>query len=233
MWRWWRVTTLTLAAPIRCQASLRAECRRGLAGMGLSPRIRASAEWHYLGFRNAIHGGRQSAAFLLNSSPLMQRSLVSLAHSGLCAHPAPKRGAASIISDLNIVLRPEMAAHRYKDGLAFMSAPHVASRLAALGGPLDRAAADAYETRGDPSAAQIRSSRVFLDRASRLEAPGEGEVPRAIATALAGWERCPPDAAFIYRPMAERLKAASARGGALTTDEDCMAAKLAALHLLD
>ena len=146
MWRWWRVTTLTLAAPIRCQSSLRAECRRGLAGMGLSPRVRASAEWHYLGFRNAIHGGRQSAAFLLNSSPLMQRSLVSLAHSGLCAHPLPKRGAASIISDLNIVLRPEMAVHRYKDDLAFMSATHVASRLAALGGPLARAAADPYET---------------------------------------------------------------------------------------
>ena len=108
-----------------------------------------------------------------------------------------------------------------------------ARRLAALGGPIAPAAAAPYETRGDPSAAQIRSSRVFLDRASRLEAPGPSEVFREIATCLAGWERCPPDAVSIYRPMAERLRAAEARGGPLTADEDCMAAKLAALHLLD
>jgi hypothetical protein len=232
MWRWWRMPWLIYGAPRRWQAALRAECGRGLRAMGLSLDQRWSAERHYLGYRNAIHGGRTAANYLLASSPLMQRSLVSLAYADINELRPARRGAPSLITDLTIVLRPDMAAHPYAQRLASISNRYVQARLRRLGGPIDKRALVPYEVRGAPGRAAIRSSHVFADRAALVESASANGFRPAVDLALHGSRRCPPEALDLYRPMVRRLRSLPSTG-ALPREENALAAKLIALNLLD
>jgi hypothetical protein len=224
MWNWRRLGWLVCGAPLGCQGAVRAECSRGLAAMGVSPWERGSAEWHYLGYRNAIHGGRRSANYMLNGSPLMQRDLVGLVHSD-----RPDRRGISVVSDMTLVLRPDMAGVPYARQARAPSRAYLRDRLRELGGPVDAGMLEPYEIVGEPRDARLRSSPVFLDLAARL-AP---EATDATDLAVAALERCPSELSAIYRPMAKRLLAARERGGPLGQREGFLKAKLLALHLVD
>jgi hypothetical protein len=232
MWRWWRIPWLIYASPLRSQAALRAECERGLRAMGVSLRQRWSAELHYLGYRNAIHGGRTAANYLFAGSPLMQRSLIGLAYSKLNDLRPARRGAPSIVTDLTIVLRPDMAAHPYRRRAAAISNHYVQQRLRQLGGPIDKRALAPYEVVGDPRSAAIRSSSVFGERAAGVEEAAANGSQRLIDLALAGGRRCPDEARDLYDPMIRRLRSIP-NDAKHKPRENAYAAKLIALNLLD
>lgn len=126
------------------------QCELALAAMGIDPADKWGSEWHYLGFRNAIHSGRSTMNALLGARPISQRKLVALSRSELNQFPAPKKGERSIVADLLMLLSPELAATPFDVPAKDMTADEVSTRLKILGGPVDAGSAKAYRVHGKP-----------------------------------------------------------------------------------
>ncbi|GEK79694.1 hypothetical protein [Agrococcus baldri] len=121
---------------------------RALKVIGADPDDRWGSEWHYLAFRNAIHGGRATLSSEYVARPAAQIPLIGLSRSALNDLPAPRKGAPSIVLDMLIKLSPELASLPFDDQRKNASAEYIAARLDRVGGPLDYAALSPYAIAG-------------------------------------------------------------------------------------
>lgn len=92
-----------------------------LGSIGVDPAAPDSSEWHFIAWRNSLHGGRSTLVNLLSVPPLMQRRLASLAHvdpGSAAALPVPlrrdpqtngPRANTSLTSVMMCLLDPELA----------------------------------------------------------------------------------------------------------------------------
>ncbi|TYT27134.1 hypothetical protein FZO89_13180 [Luteimonas viscosa] len=134
---WRTIRTIANAIPDRLVSdAFLSQCESGIAAMGVRPDDAFGSEWHYLGFRNAIHSGRFVTGTMAGFRPLMTRSLVALSRSSLNEWIAPKKGGQSLISDLLICLSPALASEPFDDEKKNLAASVVAERSSYLGGGL-------------------------------------------------------------------------------------------------
>lgn len=155
-WRSWSTVIGDLTNPNPLVASaLYHQGVKGLAAVGVDPNTRHASELHYMNYRYALHGGGPRSLQMLGFAPLLQSSLVALAHSDLNEFPYPTHYEKSIINDLCIALSPELAAMPYdqgKPGRASkdLSPAYVEERLKRLGGPIDTSLLKPYMVYGTP-----------------------------------------------------------------------------------
>lgn len=135
------------AAPV-VQPFLRAALRSGLEALSIDPDAPGGGEWHYLGYRNALHGSRLTNATIYALRPLLDRLLVGAAHQRFGAQGKPATPAESMIADLLIHISPDLAALPFDQEKKALDARRISDRLAVLGrlGPVEP-----YKVIGKPS----------------------------------------------------------------------------------
>lgn len=188
-----------------------------LRSVGVDPRSPDSSEWHYIGLRNALHGGRFTLSTYFGSPPLMQRDLGRLAHvpadssrslpAALRKHPdsnAPRLNT-SISTVLTALLDPGLAALPYDDPQKDVDRETLDTILGVVGGPLSDGELWPLATYGVPADVDHGAAETFqslsrtwghtvdADRASVAPLVARGGAIAADA-GLAEW----------YGPLAER-----------------------------
>lgn len=108
------------------------EAADALVSLGVDALDPHGSEWHYLAYRNAIHGGRFVQSSMLGARPLMMAQMVSLSRSPDNPFPAPKKYEPSIVSDLLICMDKTLAEMPFDDSKKGMSAEYVRTRAAEL-----------------------------------------------------------------------------------------------------
>ncbi|MDI3329395.1 MAG: hypothetical protein QJR09_01505 [Micrococcus sp.] len=119
-----------------------------LRSVGVDPEAPDASEWHYIGLRNSLHGGRFTLSTYFGSPPLMQRDLARLAHvpagssrslpAALRRSPesnAPRLNT-SISTVLTVLLDPELAALPYDAPEKDLDHDTLDTILGIAGGPL-------------------------------------------------------------------------------------------------
>lgn len=129
---WRPVRRIVSAVPTDVRDAVQAEMLAGLVQLGVPPHHRYGSEWHYLGYRNAIHSGRVTMSTLLGVRPLLQRRLAALAHAKKNPFRAPPKGAPSAVSDLLVALSPSLAAMPFDEPRKDMTRADVDARRARL-----------------------------------------------------------------------------------------------------
>lgn len=135
----------------------------GLDSLGVSPGNADALEWHYVGYRNGLHGGRHVANHLTGISPLEQRDLVGLVHSDANEHPRPAKGEPSVITDLLIALSPELALMPFDDPKKDLDVTVVRSRADRLSERSRRLEVTPFEIHGHPRDVPEGPSRASIE----------------------------------------------------------------------
>jgi hypothetical protein len=123
-------------------------CGGYLEAVGIDPAEPFSAEWHYLGMRNALHGGRFVPVTKLGIRPLQQRSLVGLSKLPPAERPVGMSGPEGVGEDLMAVMSPALATRPFDLPAKDRTAEWVTARLKLLGGPLSQAELSSYTVLG-------------------------------------------------------------------------------------
>ncbi|MGJ5723413.1 hypothetical protein ACSBQT_03450 [Brevibacterium sp. H602] len=131
-----------------------AQAARALEAMGISREHKWGSEWHYIGFRNAIHGGRSTLSSDYVARPAAQIPLIGLSRSGENELPAPGKTSPSVVLDLLIKLNPGMATAPFDDVRKNVSEHYVEKRLDELGGPIEADHLSPYVQYGTPQPAK-------------------------------------------------------------------------------
>lgn len=126
------------------------QCHRVLEAIGIGRDDRWGSEWHYIAFRNALHGGRGILSSDYIARPAAQIPLIGLSRSPLNELPAPRKNAPSVIVDTLIKLNPELALRPFDNPQKDISHAYATERLERLGGPLEVDSLTAYRTFGTP-----------------------------------------------------------------------------------
>lgn len=141
--------------------AFRQQAEHGIASLGINADSAVGSEWHYLGYRNAIHSGRISTVSMVGFRPFQMRNLVGLTHSPLNPFPSPAKGTPSIVNDLLIAMHPAIAGHRYDDPHKNMSPDFIQERLKAMGGPLSEGDITEFQVLGKAAAVSSGFSVIF------------------------------------------------------------------------
>ncbi|MGO0577043.1 hypothetical protein [Ornithinimicrobium panacihumi] len=107
-----------------------------LRSAGVDPADPASAEWHYLGVRNALHAGRFVPMTKFGLRPLHDPRLAALNKVPLTERPRGMGEPRQIGADLTMLLSPRLATLPYDKPTKDLRPDEVMDRLAALGGPI-------------------------------------------------------------------------------------------------
>lgn len=143
---------------------------RTLERIGIPADHKWGSEWHYIAFRNALHGGRATLSSDYVARPAAQIPLIGLSRSPLNDMPAPRKAAPSVVLDSLIALSPEMALAPFDDPRKNVLPEYVDQRLQRLGGPLDSKGLAPYSVHGTPQPAKgTLASQIDLARAAGFE----------------------------------------------------------------
>lgn len=162
---WRSVDTVNVHVP-EAEEAFRSEVADGLAAMDIDPADPWGSEWHYIGYRNGLHGGRSTMTSLVSVKPLFHRSLVGLCHSPANEYPAPRKSQPSMATDLLIAMNPELAKHPFDEDFKNLEASYVDERARYLG---RLETSEAYEIVGSPADVHAGPPDQFLQMAK-----GEG-----------------------------------------------------------
>ena len=121
------------------------EIKLGICSLGLDDQSKISSEFHYLGFRNPIHGGRFLQSTLLGLRPLVNELLVKIAYS---CFEEEERDVYKISRDLAILLDPLVAIMPYDKDVKNIDALYACDRISFFGGLGD---VEKYYIEGHPS----------------------------------------------------------------------------------
>lgn len=147
-WQTWQQASgrFELDSPVAKALSVQGE--RALRDLGCEPESSDATEWHYLAYRNALHGSRHAPIRMAGIAPFQQRELVAMGKSGAVERSRPRRYAPSMVNDLCIVLDPMLSQMAYDKPEKGLSRRFVADRLVALGGTVDVARAREFAVKG-------------------------------------------------------------------------------------
>lgn len=90
---------------------MQAELRKGLEEFGINYEDDIGSEWHYLAFRNAIHGSRGTQVSNYYLRPLMMKSLVH----NMKVEKKTNKYKINPVSDMLIYINPELAKISFDD----------------------------------------------------------------------------------------------------------------------
>jgi hypothetical protein len=111
-----------------------------LLDLDVDPDSPDASEWHYASYRAGLHGGSAVPLHLTNLRPLQQLQMVAMGHWPDRAEGSPENvtftAAQRGMTDLLILLDPELASHPFAAPRPPLSRAVIEERLAALGGPL-------------------------------------------------------------------------------------------------
>ena len=123
-----------MTAPSTCHWRWRgAFDEKSVKKVGISPDNPWTTEYHYLYFRNAIHFSRASTSSLLSISPLLQKKLVSLSYSDSNEYKCPKEYSPSIITDLLVLLNPNLSQIEFDEPMKNLNVEYIKNRSEYLG----------------------------------------------------------------------------------------------------
>lgn len=148
----------------------------GLAHMSLPPDVANGSEWHYLGYRNPIHGSRGNSVQDFSFRPVLQQTLVGLAHSVHNAFPKPQKDSPSVIQELLIYLSPDLAGYDFDKKKKNIGFDAITDRLIKLGGQFSRGDLETYSVHGvlAPTDGPTKS---FIEMARRAGLAGNFTLP--------------------------------------------------------
>lgn len=154
-----------------------------LRSVGIDPNAPDASEWHFIGLRNSLHGGRFTLTNLLGHPPLMQRELTSLAHLPADAErsmpaelrrdpefnaPRPNTTMSAVLLTL---LDQELSAIPFDDAAKDIDPETRETILRAAGGPLHDSEIPTAEAFGTPTDVVNGVAETFL---SLAESWGQG-----------------------------------------------------------
>lgn len=171
----WRHPTAVLdGLPGAIADAVREELTSGIGALGVPSDDADALEWHYVGYRNGLHGGRHVANHMTGVSPLQQRELVGLVHSDRNEHPRPGKGEPSVITDLLIALSPELALMPFDDPKKNLDAAFVQARAGRLS-ESPRSERTPFEVYGHPWDVPDGPTRLSIDiaRCRGMSGPSE------------------------------------------------------------
>lgn len=193
----WRPLSLLLKdVPPSLRDEFAYECETGLSACGIDPSDPVAAEWHYLGFRNAIHSSRFTMLGTNGIRPLMQREIVALSRMGEGGAKMP------IASDILILLNADLAGMPFDKPHKDLNRDYINERLTALGGPIGGDEVRQYEIVGslEPQRAFHQASHLILRCAAR-GLSGAASYENLVRLAKEACERIPAGLVTIYAPM--------------------------------
>lgn len=107
------------------------EIKKGVKSLGLDDESSFSSEFHYLGYRNPLHGSRFLQSTLLGFRPLVNESLIRVAYN---CFDIQCRDKNKISQDLAILLDPLIAIEPYDDIRKQISPSYACERMSYFGG---------------------------------------------------------------------------------------------------
>ncbi|WP_418909110.1 hypothetical protein [Glutamicibacter endophyticus] len=125
-----------------------------------------ASEWHYTGYRNAIHSGRFVTTSMVGVRPFMNRELVGLARTSSWKETVKAGKSLTVIHDMITLMNPELASFRYDDERKNITTSEVEERLTLLGGPLEPSEIYHYEIDGEADEVKNGPSNLLLALAS-------------------------------------------------------------------
>lgn len=165
------------------------QSEKALSSLGVETNSQVGSEWHYLAYRNALHGGQVSTTSMVGFRPLMMRDLVALNRSDGNPFPRPKKGGASMVNDVLITLSPEAAAFEFDDPKKNMSVDYIGERVRELDGCLTEGDIETYSIFGDYGSVASGFPgffRAVADLDGKWVEPSRGSLASA---AIDGYER--------------------------------------------
>ncbi|NUL48772.1 hypothetical protein F7P69_26745 [Cellulosimicrobium funkei] len=154
-----------------------------LKSVGIDPTSPDASEWHFIGIRNSLHGGRFTLTNLLGHPPLMQRELTSLAHLPADAErslpaelrrdpqfnaPRPNTTMSAVLLTL---LDQELSSIPFDDPAKDIDQETREAILSAAGGPLHDSEIPTARSYGTPTDVVNGVAETFL---SLAESWGQG-----------------------------------------------------------
>lgn len=215
-----------------------------LRSIGVDPAAPDASEWHFIAWRNSLHGGRSTLVNLLSVPPLMQRRLASLAHvdpGSPTAMPVPlRRDAAangprlntSLTSVMMCLLDPELASLPHDTAEKDMDAQTRQLILSLAGGPVADDELVPVRAYGRPVDVESGIAATFLSLATawgqRVSLDHEAIAPLvarggqiASGMGLRDW----------YGPVIEQARENHATGGTITQQDGSFGKLLSFLPL--
>ena len=191
-----------------------------LRSVGVDPDSPDSSEWHYIGLRNALHGGRFTMSTYFGLPPLMQRDLCRLAHvpvDSSRALPAPLRKHpesnaprlnTSISTVLTVLLDPELASLPYDTAEKDVDPRTLDTILDVVGGPLGDDELTALAAYGVPADVDHGAAETFQSL-SRTWGHTVDADRAAVAPLVARGAAIAADAGLAewYQPLADHAAA--------------------------
>ncbi len=174
------------------------ECQKGLNDIGVCQDHYFGSEWHYVGYRNSIHGGRSVMNNLLGVRPLMNRTLLSISYNDANPFSAPKKNKYSIVSELLILLYHQLATLPFDDRRKNIDRSLVNTRRHILG---DLPAIEPYNVIGSPHKIALTSPSFFNNIAREGGADGDIQSGKLHELVLSGGEKIPAAVSSFYESI--------------------------------
>ncbi len=213
-WRTMQRIASSLPEPLR--SAFQRDVEAGLVALGVAPNDPHGSEWHYAGYRNAIHSGRSTMTSLLGVRPLMNRRLFKLTHSTNNQHPSPKVGEPTLVHDLLILFDSALAELPFSDTRKALEPDYIKGRKLQVGS-LSRPAA--YKIIGSPKNMPTNPVKFFQTIARFHGFSGDLGSAQIKALVAAGCDKIPDDLVEAYSECARVATIALARGHPLDAKE--------------
>ncbi|WP_152529706.1 hypothetical protein [Aliihoeflea sp. 2WW] len=199
----WRSVEAVNATIPEAEGAFKAEVADGLAAMDVDPADPWGSEWHYIGYRNGLHGGRSTMTSLVSVKPLFHRSLVGVCHSPANEYPAPRKSQPSMATDLLIAMNPELAKHPFDEDFKNLEASYVDERSRYLGRV---ETSEAYEIVGSPADVHAGPPNQFFQMAESEGLTGSFTDERLLGLLDRALETAPGSISSAMAPMVMEAK---------------------------
>lgn len=153
------------------------ETKKGLKSLGIKPNNKYGMEWHYLGFRNAIHFGRHTfRSSWTTISPLLQSQFINIGRTRKIIEERSKTkknlykyNNENVISDMLILTNPELAAQPFAKKRLDRS--YIQSKLNEFGGPLNLNSINKFKVFGDINKSTPNRADFFDTMSEKINLP--------------------------------------------------------------
>jgi len=231
MYGWKRINKIASAIKNKATSeAFRSQATKGIGQLGIDPSDNIGSEWHYLGYRNAIHSGRATMTSMLGMRPLIQRQLVTLSRSDLNPFPAPKKGQMSMVSDMLIYANPDLAKCDFDTPDKNLKADYVENRSKHFG-QLSTADIDTYTLLGKVERIHHGAPELFYNMAKTFndQILSQSLIEEKMA---AGFECLPTECRDHYAAGFEGAKEALSADGKIGSMLPSYAGKLTGIAAL-
>lgn len=165
---------------------------RALEAIGVDPHAKAASEWHHLYFKNPFHLYGHWAN-LTDLAPLLDPAMTALKYSPLNPWPEAKQGGSSSLTDLLILLAPDLAALPFENPAQNMNTDFISERKKFLG---DVGESEPYAITGHPEDANSGIPACF--RQFLTGYAGEFNHANIMKWATYGFEKMPASVRPYY-----------------------------------